>query len=46
MSDIVAKHPAATRFNPEPMGFLIEVNFWKASKIVTWLLKSEKLREF
>ena len=34
--------PEATRFNLEPMGFLIEVNTRKSSKIVTWLSKIEK----
>ena len=30
--------PFATRFNPDPVGFLIEVKFLKVSKIVTMLL--------
>ena len=46
VSDLSETLPAATRFNPEPIGFLIEVNFRKSSKIVTWLSKIEKIRKF
>ena len=37
--------PVATRFNPEPMVFLIEVNFRKVSKIGTMLSKIKKVRK-
>ena len=36
----------ATRFNPEPMVFLIEVNFRKGSKIWTMFSKIRKIRNF
>ena len=37
--------PVATRFNPEPMVFLIEVNFRKGSKIGTMLSKMKEVRK-
>ena len=37
--------PAATCFNPEPMGFLIELSFRKGFKIVTRLSKNWKIRK-
>ena len=38
--------PTARRSNPEPLSFLIGVNFWKISKVVTWLSKIKKIRKF
>ena len=37
--------PVATHFNPEAMVFLIEVKFWKGSKIGTMLSKIKKVRK-
>ena len=43
LSNIFPKLPAATNLNPEPMGFLIEVNFGKVPKLLIGCRKLRKL---